>query len=460
MSYFLGFIKSLDEEELGQFSQLQLVGKERLVSNEYVNHKSEKKFNEASIPTRLQLSKSHFDKINSVLLEKAIEHFAGNKLSDKLDFLIKKQLHDLILHKLKVNEKILKKQNNKKELKEFYALAFQTTMLFNFNSFPEKQLEHYCESYAGILQNRDENRRYEILAKHQEMLIRYFDQRINGAKKKDKALKNLLAWQKEVKKKKYFESEVAICLGVSAFYEGISVEKCLQYILEADHAARKVYNKIEDRDKAFLIAMTALQLIDLDRFIEAKIKYEELFSKFGRLVAARLFHPYQYVVTLLILKDFKGAADVMKKYIEPFLKNENARNFHFDILRLYSVYNLLIGETGKAGKYLQQILQFGKQDFTPLGDVLFRLVHNVYCAQTGDYVLAADVLKKNIKYVDSKIEIEGFVVYKQMLLDLGKVIRYKSKGDTNKKSSPVDEISSGTGTARLFMNLIKLPLQK
>ncbi len=105
MSYLLYFVKSFDENELKKFRQLDLIRKEESVRNEYANHAHDKGINESLLHTKLRLTKSHFDKINSMLLDKALTYFAGNELKEKLEFLTGKQLTDLVLHELKLTEK-------------------------------------------------------------------------------------------------------------------------------------------------------------------------------------------------------------------------------------------------------------------------------------------------------------------------------------------------------------------
>ena len=460
MSYLLDLVKSFDENELKKFSALDVIGKEETVRNQYAEYAGAKEPDESLLHLKLKLTKSHFDKITSVLLNKTLLHIAGQKLQDRLEFLSGKQLEDLILHELKLNEKKLKKQKDKSALKEFYYEAFRVTLRFNYNNFPEKEMDYYCSCYLMLLEQKEEAEKYWILAKQQEMLIRAFAARKEGAVQREDSLKKLLQWQLEIKNKKLPYASVAINLGFSAAYEDYEPEKGFYYLEQADLTARKIYDQILDRDKMFLIAMMAMQLVGFGRYEEGIAKYVELFSKFPHLAAARLYHPYQYAFALLIVKKLDAAKAVMEKYIEPFLRNENARNFRFDILRLYAIYHLLKHENERAGDCLQQILQFGKEEFTPLGDVLFRLVHNVYCVQTGDYVLAGDVFKKNMKYIDSKLNIDGMDAYKKMFLDLGKVIRFKSKSNSSQKPFPVHEIKMGVGRGRLFMELVTLPLQK
>ena len=345
-------------------------------------------------------------------------------------------------------------------LKEFYATAFRACTLFNYNKFPVREIDYYCQCYVQLLSKSEPGERHRIEAKQEEVLMRYYYPRKDGTNKRAASLKKLLKWQAEIKAQRFFEAEAGINLGISSYYETFDPGKGLYYLQLSDAAARKVYDKINERDKAFLLAMMASHLIDLNRYKESVLKYQELFSAFSHLAGVRIFHPFSCAFVLLIEKDFKATATVMEKYLLPFLKNENARNYHFDILRMYAIFHLLNRETEKAGTYLLQLLQFDKEEFTPLGDVLFRLVHNVYCVQTGDYALAADVLKKNVKYMDSKLSIQGMDAYKKMFLDLGKVIRFKSRNGLGRQSSSVDKIDVGEGRARLYQDLIKLPLQQ
>jgi tetratricopeptide (TPR) repeat protein len=460
MSYLLDFVKSLSETELQQFRQLDLIGKEELVRNEYANQFSDKTFDESALQAKLYLSKSHFDKINSVLLNKAVAHFAGSNLGNKLDFLFSKQLEGLVLHELKVLEKQLKKQHDQNALKDFYDQASICIIRFNFNYFPVKEIEYYVTNYIQLLGADEEAKKYKALAKRETVLIQYYSSRKNGDKNIEKSSAKLLQWETEIKDKNLFEAEYAIYLGIGAYYEIFDNEKCLYYLKQADTAAKKVYDKLSESEKIIMLSMLGQHYIVMNRFEEGIAKYEEAYSKFPHIIGTRLYHPYQLVFALLIVKDFKKAKEAMKAHMEPFLKNENARNFHFDILRLYAIYHLLNHETEKAGNYLQQLQQFGKEDFTVLGDVLFRLVHNVYCIQTGDYALANDVFKKNIKYLDSKIEIAGFSAYKEMFLDLGKVLRFKIKNNSQQASAVIEKLNPGEGRGRLYAELIKLPLQK
>lgn len=455
MSYLLDLLKSLDENELNELKSLALTKKEAAFRDEYIGHYLHRGFDETLLPEKLGLTKSYFDKLISVLLDKALARLAGNETEPRYVWLLRKNLYDLILHELKITEKRLKKLNSNAALKEFYEQAFRVTCAFNFNSFPEKESDYYCKAYIQTLSKKEDNDKYQALGKQQLTLAHYYLGQQDGEEKIDTTLNKLLTWQTQIKGKKLYKGEFAIFMALSACYEYRDQQKSLDCLLLADEAAKKVYDQINNRDKLLLLGLIGQQLMVMSRYKESIETYEELFLKFPE-AGLRLYHPYQFVFVLLIEKRFKRAAEAMQSYIEPFLKNENARNFHFDILRLYAILHLLNHETEKAGDCLQRILQFSKKDFTPIGDVLFRFVHNIYCVQTGDYALAQDVFKKNLKYVDSKSDIEGMENYKDMFMSLGKVIRHKR--DAGKKDFAMDSIPVGNGRERLYMDLIRLPL--
>ena len=102
MSYLLDFVKSFNEEELKQFRQLDLIGKEELVRDEYAHHPPANKADEAKLAVRLKLTQSHFDKINSVLLSKIIQQLYGDDYKKILSAILLRGLSDLLLHEIKM----------------------------------------------------------------------------------------------------------------------------------------------------------------------------------------------------------------------------------------------------------------------------------------------------------------------------------------------------------------------
>ena len=102
MSYLLDFVRSFSPGELTQFRYLDVIGKEEMVRDIYASDAKDPKFDEAVLPKKLQLSQSHFDKINSILLDKSIAALFGTDDSNTLSTILNKGLSALMLHELKI----------------------------------------------------------------------------------------------------------------------------------------------------------------------------------------------------------------------------------------------------------------------------------------------------------------------------------------------------------------------
>lgn len=450
----MDLVKSLNGDELKRFAHIELSGKEAAVRNAYAAAFKTVNFNEGHIPEKLGLSQSHFDKITSVLLDKTLELFATEQLEKKLDFCLDKQLTPLTLHELKLAEKRIKKNNTKKELLEFYRIASETLSRLNYNEFKEEELRKYSLSYVELLGAVCEEK-YSMLAKTEEVITRYHSLRQSSETNRKAALKKLDKWLNDVKGKKWHMAEMHIYIAYSACHENTDAEKSLSYLLKAEEAAHKIYNRLENRRKAFILLMKALLLIDLNRYDEAIATYEETLLHFPGWILSRMYHTYNYCYALMLAGRYTKSQEVMNKYLRPFLENENARNFHFDILRLYLILALLTNDLKDANHYVQKVMQMPKEDFTPFGDGVFRYVHNIYIAQSGEYEMAANLVKKNLKFMKGKMEISGFDYLCRLLTELNSVLRVKRGLLIGKTVTPAVVLESMDGKTFLYARLLE-----
>lgn len=120
MSYLLDFIKTFDEKEWLEFRKLDLAGKEELVRDAYARNAKSNSFSEHKLPTALQISQAHFDKINSILLDKTIHQLYGNDYVVSLRSLHKKGLSQLMLHELKIMERSVLKARDARQQKNTF----------------------------------------------------------------------------------------------------------------------------------------------------------------------------------------------------------------------------------------------------------------------------------------------------------------------------------------------------
>jgi hypothetical protein len=437
MSILTDLLVTLTDNEIKHLRTLNLTQRENEVLDKIIQYSKVDK-TDKDLQQELALTKSHFDKLNSTLFDKALEHLAGEILVDKLHFLIDKQLSALVTHKLKLEEKKLKKLNDKQALKNFYLMAFNAVVRYNFNNFPVEMLLEYCDAYISYLDKDDEENKYKVIAQAQAQIIRYYKFRQNKDEKTEEAFAILSKIEKDIEGKNLYTAEVNLFVALSAYHEMYNKDKTLDYITRAEEVANKISDKLDDRIKAFISVIKAGFLMDGGRFNEAINYYHRAITDYPILVGQRMFHTYNYTYCLLIEGLYDDAFKAIKKYLSPFLQNESAKNFHFDVLRIYVTYYLLTNNLGEAEPYVKRLQQFSKEEFTPYGDGLWRFAHNLYIAQSGDYILATDLVKKNLKFIYSKPEIHNFDVFKEMFLTLGTMIRIK-QGLSNVKANSLDK---------------------
>src|ERR1043165_4582642 len=151
MSYLLDLVKSFNENELKQFGLLDLTGKEELVRDAYARYAADKKFDEAKLPAQLQLTQSHFDKINSVLLDKTISRLFGSDYRQILTAILLRGHGGLLLHEIKIIQRRIVKEKDKQRHANFYRAAFDTLIKMFHPSYNSKLVHEYGKKYLEAL---------------------------------------------------------------------------------------------------------------------------------------------------------------------------------------------------------------------------------------------------------------------------------------------------------------------
>src|SRR5581483_9999811 len=151
MGYLLDFVKTFTDDELKQFRRLDLIGHEEILRDYYARNLREKNFNESGLAIKFGLSQSHFDKLNSVLLDKTIQAFYGHDYGEALFFILHKGLSDLVFHELRILErKVLKRSSAAEELK-FYKAAFDVLRSMYHPNYNSKLTHSYGQKYLKAL---------------------------------------------------------------------------------------------------------------------------------------------------------------------------------------------------------------------------------------------------------------------------------------------------------------------
>jgi hypothetical protein len=122
---------------------------------------------------KLQISKSHFDKANSVLLDKCYNTLTDGSDNKVLYILWEKGLKSIMLHEVKLREKKLL-SGSKKKLAAFYRLVFGICIRLPVLNGKIILAEHYGKKHLAALGKPSQEQQYEIWLQYLFATIFYY----------------------------------------------------------------------------------------------------------------------------------------------------------------------------------------------------------------------------------------------------------------------------------------------
>lgn len=452
MSYLLDFVKSFDENELLQFRLLDVIGKEELVRDEYLNRYKDSGFDESSIATKLNLTAGHFDKVNSILLNKIIEKLYGRNYNLIFSSILQKGLTDLMLHELKIAERYLQKSGFIDEKTRFYKAAF--------------------ENLRSMFHPRYNSRLTHTYGK------KYLDSLGNGKKPEDEIYVSMLTLYGDIISQKFAGNEVAFLPKATAVlgkYEkkalmpGSSPAKFFYYftlatlhkhlsltnegMLPAYYEALKAFDenaqRIESKFKGIVLCELGFANLERNEFGKAQEFYEQGLLGFPDTIGKSHYHGGNYFVTCLINRDYRKAQGAFKKYLLPKIQPATNRSVLFDMYMLGCLLHLHIKDYSGAFKYLIELQKYRKKEITHFGLAMMRLYECVYFYRTSDYSTAARLVRKNLKFLNKEIgDNPSFEYYLQYIDCIGKLIKLKQQTlrSPEKLSKQIESLQQGIFT--------------
>lgn len=418
MSYLLDFVKTFDPAEMKLFRQIDVVGKEEVIRDAYANHASHKNFNEQLLPKQFDLSVAHFDKINSVLLGKAIQKFYGNSYTQCLTALLKRGLAKLMLHELKIMERSAVKTQS--ETLSFYAAAFEALCSMFHPNYNEKEAQAYGKKYLQALGNKatiaDET--YVAMRIHQGTMVA---QAVAGNEETYRATARavLQQWGLKLKNSKnklalfhlhFTQSGFVKFYGndVAPFIEAL--EKCIKLLHETGEELQREYSFRVYCELSF-------GYIEAERFKEAERNFERAFALPYVEVTRQSYQSGNYFNVCLINKNYNKATEIFEKQLKGFLAPHVNRSVRFDMLVSAIMLNLHTANFDEAFDYLQQMRAYKRNEITQMGQILIRLCETLYFYCKHDYKMATTLAKRNVRFMSRPENRNAQFVYHLQLLN-------------------------------------------
>lgn len=427
MSYLLDFVKAFTEDELRQFRQLDLIGKEELLRDEYTNHANGKTFSEAALVSKHKLTQSHFDKINSVLLDKIVAQLFGDDYNQTLYVILQKGLSALMFHELKVMEKRLSKGTNPNQSIKFYRAAFENLRSMFHPNYNSKLTRSYGAKYLQALgkEKKVSDECYVGLMSLNGDII----ESIYGATEsflQPKAKQELEKWREVSEYRKCSECAFYVSFVYATFYKYYTEDA--QQFLKANEDALIAFaeskNGIESKYEGIVLCELGFGNICLDNFATALNFYDEAIRKYPETIGKSFYHTGNYFGAAVSSRNYKLAQQIFNSHLKPIVQPTTNRSVLFDIYFMAAWFNIHTADFDAAAEYLQLLQQYRKREITAMGQAMLRQLESAFFYFSGDVKTASLSIDKNLRFLQKMMQQSSYANYYLQYVDvLGKLIK-------------------------------------
>lgn len=430
MSYLLDLVKSLNQEELNQFRLLDVIGREEDVRDAYAKFAGTESFNETELPAKLQLSKTHFDKITSTLLAKIIYKLWGNDYKQVLDSLQNKGLMALLTHYLKVQEKKVMKAGDRAQAIVFYKQIFDVLRSMFHPQYDSKRTHEFRRRYLTVLGSQ---KRFEDEVEV-TMMAFYGDiteARAKGTEKQElpKIGRGINRWRKKVLEAK---NPVAECFYWLAYATLVKYDENPNQFISAVEAGLKAFTatkgKLDKKWKGLLLAESAFGVLSINKYKKALAQYDKLMEEFPDTYRQHIYHQFIWFNCAVLCKQFEKAHQIFAECFEPRIRPDTIPIILFESYALGLLLAIHERDKTAATAWYKKLISVPSNGINPASKLILRLYETLYFYFTGDEETALRFSAKHLKYFKS-IDTEA-VISVCGLECINLFVRYQ-RGDTH-----------------------------
>lgn len=430
MSYLADFVKSLTDAELQVLKKLDVIGKEEEVRDVYVRNQGFKVFDAKLICQQLQITQTHFDKINSVLLTKVMYALYGNDYNRMFSGVLQKGLTALFFHELKIVERGVLSAKNKKEIEAFYRAAFDNLRSMFHPAYNARLTIQFGKKYLQSLSTK----KTKADECYVEMMLLYGDILAAAFSGNDIKFTSVARKQLDKYKEKYysqinFTSDFYIDFTEAAYYKHLTEDAngFVSAVLRAKASCNKSEREVQAKYSGVVLCELGFGLMCLNRFSEAHQNYTEAFQKHPDTIAKSFYHSGNYFATALSDKNYKSAEQIFNRYLLPRIQPATNRSVLFDIYFMGAWLHIHQNSFDEAAEYLTLLQQYKRNEITQMGQAMLRQLECTYFFLSADVNTATNIVTRNLRQLKKMYAQSGAFSYYYHYADcISQLMRWQS----------------------------------
>ncbi|MBK7182737.1 MAG: hypothetical protein IPH89_07270 [Bacteroidetes bacterium] len=459
MSQLHALVQTLSDAELSALHSYRLIGKEKNVFDFVLKHKDIEMPSSDDVLSALKISDSHYYKINSVLLRKSYQLLVPSEGLDLLVFLRQKNLFTLLRHEILTQEKKLDKTSNKEE---FYLKCFHFFIDFPYKFYDKKLTNSFGEKYLKSKKNSTESDKLYVKFHILFSEINRTAARKNPIKALGFGVNDLLKQEAKLVASKHYLATYYLYRCICSYYTYYEkdTKKIIEYLKKAISLKEKIAFFFPINIGLFLELLYDDALLSDNQVEQACSIYSSVFEKgIDSSMYGYYFHCEQYILVLVIQKQFEKAQQLLDDVFEPCIKNKidiYATRGSMAYVKLY----LSNGDLKSAQKYLNIAKVINEKTFYLPFDVQLRVLENIYFFLKKDYDFAYQLATRNIKFVRSQEQnpvLQEYVLIWRMITTL---INTVLKEEKISEAIITENTKLNQQYSNLYCNLIQILLER
>ncbi len=403
-NYLHSLLAALDSDELARVRAVELPAKERALLDLCLTRISSQAPSKDEAEKLLNITGSHFDKINSLLLKKCYYALVPNGGGDLWLFLRRKNLIRHFYHDLALDERKLLRDGDPEALATFYYSGFENIHQLPFLSYDPQMARRYMERYFEITATVTPAERLMIEGR----LVR--QQIINGnamgmqQKQKEKFYEDLIRLQALIPQVDKPEAIAQFYLAFALYYKSVSVDpKKNREHLHHAHAVILSHPQVFiEEDEVLLRCMIADTFYQESNFDEAYSQYQKVFTECEPLMKTQLFFCSSFVQLAVLTRHFTEAKDILDRIFGQYLNRGDNAQAATTAAISYAELALHSGNYDEGKKYIDIAFHHNDKNLLVAFEIKLRKLEAVFFALKGDYLFAESFIAKDLKYLQSR----------------------------------------------------------
>jgi len=450
MSWLHQLLNSLNTDEINSLQSITLRGKEKEVYKIYLAHLNLNTPEKEEICTRLEITNTHFYKINSILINKVYRHFFKDDALILIEFLSSRHLYNLL--KTEILQQVKDIENSKFENKEKILLElFRKAIDLPYNCYHEKLVNIVSNKYLKLKKNSSEaDKNYIFFHKL------FADcNRFAAARKPEKYFtlneNNLFEYEKNLIHLKHHLALYYLYRTFISFYTYYDPNPELQLVyLEKAISLKGEIKKFFSIDiGVFLELLKADAFFSNKRFEEAFEIYDTIFYKgVEKEMYGYFYHCEQFALVTIILKNYGKAETFLNKTFNQLITSRDGV-FATRGLLSYSKLFLSLGDNKKAVQKINLANEINQKSFYLPFDLQLRVLECFAFYFKRDFDFTKQLIQRNVKFLSSLGSKKSYEIYFKFCSVLSSLISSKEK------SVPVS-LSNRNEIDRLHSNLVDI----